>query len=213
MFFIKPFVNDTSKLRPNNVLNAVNDKINSILKSVGNVKIQRQFAKQNIDFQMTGAAPVEYREGNEDPWAQMRQQIEDANLIIVDVADKDDRQTVVHKPNCYWELGYARALSKNVIALVDEDAGKIAFDAQDKIYIKYKLEPIEDEKDKYSFVTSKVYRNNLGQGGDPEATGTSYSFDNEIALFYTRLKTAMETSYLNRIILMKAANEVEKGEN
>lgn len=205
VFFVKPFSNKNSS-RPDKVFYVVNQKISEILQSVGNVKITKTFAKQSIDYSMNGASEVEYREGNDEPWSQMRSQIEEANLLIVDVADIDDSNSIMHKPNCYWELGYARALCKNIIVLCDERAGKIEFDEQDKIYIKYS---IIVEGDNCRFVPKDAKKNNIGSN-DRDVQQEGYSFENEIASFYARLKTAMETSYMNRIILMKAANAWKK---
>ena len=214
VFFIKPFINSDSSIRPQIVLNAVNKEIKSI---AGTLKISlREDDKPVQEYDMTGAMPVEYVRGNEDPWGQMRAQIEAANLIIADVADINDNQQVGHKPNCYWELGYARALRKNIIVLVDDAAGKVAFDEQDKVYIKYRLnkKTVTDDKqdqgsDNYDFEEKGVMRMDLGRDDALKVSNEDgYSFNSQIKKFYSRLEQAIKVSSMN-VLILKAAAKAE----
>ena len=60
-------------------------------------------------------------------------QIACADVVIVNLSEC--------RPNCYWELGYAHALNKTVIALIDEIQVKaIAFDLNDIPCFTYKIE-------------------------------------------------------------------------
>ena len=72
---------------------------------------------------------------------EMRAQIENAGLIIADVVDEKDMnnlKAIVHNPNCYWEVGYARAFhaSKDIILLL-QSGQQFVFDEHDTIAIKY----------------------------------------------------------------------------
>ena len=59
--------------------------------------------------------------------------IEESGLIVVDLRH--------HKPNCYYELAYARSLGKEIITIVPEDQkGEIAFDVSGYNYYPYKFE-------------------------------------------------------------------------
>ena len=59
------------------------------------------------------------------------QAINDATFVIADLTD--------NRPNCYYELGYARALKKPVVVVANKKT-KLEFDERDKSYISYSTE-------------------------------------------------------------------------
>jgi len=64
--------------------------------------------------------------------ASIEEEIRKAGLVVVDLRE--------HKPNCYYELAFARSLGKTILTIVDvEGKDNIAFDTSGYPYFPYKI--------------------------------------------------------------------------
>lgn len=138
IFFIKPFGVPNS--RADLVLTSVKKAVEAIVQDKSEYKI-KQDKGDDYYFDFNNLVHVVNYTEDKKAQEQMCNQIKDAHMIIADMADIDDKGMPIHKPNCYWELGYARALQKDIIILVDKNASDkpIPFDESNHIYITYEL--------------------------------------------------------------------------
>lgn len=192
IFFIKPFSKiktkqNIEKSRAAHIYRSINVQIESEMKKI-NKPILYDFEEVSDYFIGDDGALahiVDYEENKPYPQDDMAKQIEAANLIIADVADFDDADNPLHNPNCYWELGYARAKGKDVIVMVDKNATKsVPFDERNTILFQYDYDG-----------ESVVFLDEKGQ--------KSNTFINHINKYLNMLcETAMESVY-NRYLIGK----------
>lgn len=79
--------------------------------------IQDTFAKNQLDFEMI---TVDLASDKHQTEQKIHDYLEKADLVITDLSS--------HDPNIYYELGYAKALKKNVIQLQNKHLDSLSFD-------------------------------------------------------------------------------------
>ena len=124
IFFVKPFSAINADLIYKEVNKVVKDKCHREVYSTSS-------QDRRALYYLGGDTPlktVEY-ETTDYPQDQMRDQIEQAGLVVVDVAGRlQDDSPIIYNPNCFWELGYARAKNKRILIICDNDALPLPFD-------------------------------------------------------------------------------------
>lgn len=148
IFFAKPF----NKNGDNGRGKVVYDAINHIGKLIAeNYKVKKFFSDRDENTYTLGDSDdlsecnpiriVQYESESTDNHVvpSIKEDIEKSNLIIVDLSDIKD-ESFFYNPNCCWELGYARALHKRIIVLVDGNSGlKKLSDEGDNLEFRYEL--------------------------------------------------------------------------
>ena len=128
IFFTKPFPKNGDKKRAELIYEAIN-KIASYVSAC--YKVHRAYNGSDDVYCVGEVGPlgnttiepvqtVRYEsEITPEIVSEVKKQIEEANLIVVDLTDYVKDSVMRYNPNCCWELGYARALHKRVLLLRD----------------------------------------------------------------------------------------------
>lgn len=181
VFFVKPFSGEEDGTKSRAQI--VYDEINQIAKKCDRtVQYIYNDKHPNNNYFLGGDTPIKTVEYNNPdyPQDQMKKQIEDSELIVVDVADIIDGK-FTHKPNCYWELGYARAKNKQVYIICDQEAFPLPFDENTIAF-------------SYSITNEKINMN---------STTTGMTFDNELNKYFNRLKQAVNNRNYHKYLMSK----------
>ncbi|QNG04551.1 hypothetical protein FQ488_01980 [Enterococcus hirae] len=132
-FFVTPIGNEDSTIR--NQSDALLDQIKFC------------FAENNIKFEII-RADLEFH--NQQNIERIHSCIKEADLIIADLSGNN--------PNVYYELGYARALCKEVIQIRDKNTDKLPFDVSGYNTPTYDLSTTES-REKFRMFLKEIIKN------------------------------------------------------
>lgn len=178
IFFVKPFSTINADLIYNQVNQVVNDECD---RGVYSVYPPDPRAHYNLG-EDTPLKTVEY-ETADYPQDQMRDQIEQAGLVVVDIAGKlSEDGPMIYNPNCFWELGYARAKNKRILIICDADALPLPFDENVVVF-------------PYTVTDGKLHLSN---------STTRLNFIGELQKYFDYIKRASQNRVYHQLLISRA---------
>ena len=181
IFFVKPFSTFNAQL--------IYEQVNNIVKDNCDRKAPRVFPYDpRAVYPLGGDIPVKTVEYTtpDYPQDQMRDQIDQAGLVVVDVAGRMESDSpIIYNPNCFWELGYARAKNKRILIICDSAAFPFPFDENVVVF---------------------PYTASEGVFNLQEST-TKLTFTNELQKYFDYLKQASLNRAYHQFLMKKSSGQ------